>query len=128
MDSTDTWNYFTYFITTFMILLFSYLFYKTSIGSNQTKKIKKEGVKATAIITGIKSQSGKNSAFINVELTVKFTTHVNVNITTNTQTAISSVDIPKFQPGESLAIKYLKENPQKIVADIPHPLSRDKAK
>lgn len=124
MNSISFSDYFAYIATIIGFSIFAFLFYQTSKGGTENNAIRKEGIPTKAEIINIRSLSGGNSAFLNVEFTVKFSTNTQPEVITKVSSTISSVDTPKFQPGSTLPIKYKKDDPQKIIADIPSPLKK----
>ncbi|WP_058912977.1 DUF3592 domain-containing protein [Entomohabitans teleogrylli] len=117
-------RYFAYTMAILGFSLFTFLIIKTM--KTDAGEIKKKGTRQTATIVDITAQSGGNSAFINVIITARFVTQDQKKIIAKAPTVISVLDTAKYQPGESVPIKYLSDNPQKIIIDIPSPLQKKK--
>lgn len=111
-----------------VLALFFYAIISILIRDSKNKKDKEEiinnGVNTSAIITEAISRSGGNSGFINVDLHFKFYVANGNEIIGKSSVVINSMDVIKYQPGETVQIRYSEKEPDKVIMDIPNPLTK----
>ena len=107
-----------------VLSLFAYILVSLILRDIKNKKKKahllSNGIKATGVITAIKSRSGGNSGFINVTIEFEFTVKNGVLIRSTCDTVIDAVKTNLYQPGDSIQLIYAGDDPQTCIVDIPH--------
>lgn len=110
-----------------VLSLFAYIFVNLILRDIKSKKKKTQllsnGIKATGVITAIKSRSGGNSGFINVTVEFEFTAKNGVLIRSASDTVIDAVKTHLYQPGDPIQLIYAGDDPQICIIDTPHPFA-----
>ncbi|KAA9002631.1 hypothetical protein FJU30_03630 [Affinibrenneria salicis] len=113
-----------FYVAIFVMFFFAYALISIHLGDMKKNKVRKYGDEAIGEVLDIKSRSGGNSGFVNVELKVLYVDKNNNKHVSKGVTVIDMTKIQNFQPGNKVNIKYIIDNPDKIIINIPSPLVR----
>ncbi|EPX1392857.1 hypothetical protein ACWWI0_004015 [Cronobacter sakazakii] len=123
-------RYLVDFVAIVFFCLLAYLIISLLIRDARNKKIKEnilnDSVESAAIVKNVQSRSGGNSGFINVTLYVEFATQEGKIVTGKKDAVIDAMSTYKYQPGETVSIRYSRKEPEQFLIDIPNPLLKRK--
>ncbi|WP_426346847.1 hypothetical protein [Cronobacter universalis] len=61
---------------------------------------------------------------LNITLEITYRTETGEEIRNRADAVINAMNTANYQPGKTVALRYLKSDPLKVILDIPHPLRR----
>lgn len=109
-----------------VVLLFIYIFVALLIRDAKNKKLKaainNDGVAVLGTITGLRSRSGGNSGFINISVDFNYVSENGEALAGQGDIVIDITRIQNFQPGNTLPLRYLRQQPQRVLVDLPNPM------
>lgn len=109
-----------------VLAFFAYVIVSLLIRDARNKKIKEgiaaDGVNTMGVITDVSSRSGGNSGFINITVSFDYEIETGEKISGKADAVIDVMKINKYQPGETISLRYSRKEPEKVVVDIPNPL------
>lgn len=109
-----------------VLAFFAYVIVSLLIRDARNKKIKEgiaaDGVNTMGVITDVSSRSGGNSGFINITVSFDYEIEPGEKISGKADAVIDVMKINKYQPGETISLRYSRKEPEKVVVDIPNPL------
>jgi len=108
----------------FFSFLIGYLLIRDRKNNRTKQSIQRNGVDTIAVITKTWSRSGGNSGFLNITLEITYRTETGEEVRNKADAVINAMHTENYQPGKTVALRYLKSEPVKIIMDIPHPLRR----
>lgn len=85
------------------------------VQSMKTQRILKEGVSATAVIKAVTDTGNRYNKNPEVRLTLEVTPASGAPFQAEVTTVISVIDVPKYQPGTLLNVKYDPKQPTQVV-------------
>jgi predicted membrane protein len=107
-------------------LLFIYIFVSLLIRDAKNKKLKaainNDGVAVLGTITNLRSRSGGNSGFINISVDFNHVSEKGESLAGQSDIVIDITRIQYFQPGNTLPLRYLRQQPQRVLVDLPNPM------
>ncbi|WBF45534.1 DUF3592 domain-containing protein [Serratia rubidaea] len=90
----------------------------------KNKKVKSEvqsdGVEVLGKIVNSYSRSGGNSGFINITVEFKYLIGDGSELYGKKDIVINTMDINKYQPGESISLRYSRKDSSKVVINKEH--------
>lgn len=90
----------------------------------KNKKVKSEvqsdGVEVLGEIVNSYSRSGGNSGFINITVEFKYLIGDGSELYGKKDIVINTMDINKYQPGESISLRYSRKDSSKVVINKEH--------
>ncbi|EPP6261648.1 DUF3592 domain-containing protein [Cronobacter sakazakii] len=104
-------------------LLIGYLLIRDRKRNRIKQNIQRNGVDTTAVITKAWSRSG-GAGCLNITLEITYRTETEEEIRNRADAVINAMNTANYQPGKTVALRYLKSDPLKVILDIPHPLRR----
>lgn len=109
-----------------VVLLFIYIFVALLIRDAKNKKLKaaihNDGVAVSGTITNVRSRSGGNSGFINISVDFNYVSENGESLAGQGDIVIDITRIQNFQPGNTLPLRYLRQQPQRVLVDLPNPM------
>lgn len=119
----------SYFVTYPLLVVFfgMFFFFVYNIimaGRGSVKIDPTDAGQAQGEIVNIRSSSGENSAFINVNIQVRFITADHKIVNTEGKAVIDAVKVTEYQKGTKVPLTYSKKEPKKIKINIPSSLDK----
>lgn len=110
---------FAIFIVTLIIYLITSLLIRDAKNKKIRQEILSDGVKTDAVITTAYSRSGGNSGFINITLQFDYIAENGDKISGQADTVINSMEMNRYQAGNSIPVCYSRKDPQRVILNIP---------
>ncbi|SQJ31887.1 Uncharacterised protein [Serratia rubidaea] len=107
-----------------VICIVIYALFSIFMKDMKNKKLKSEvgndGVEVLGEIVNSYSRSGGNSGFINITVEFKYLIKDGTELHGKNDFVINTMDINKYQPGESISLRYSRKDPSKVVINKEH--------